>query len=421
MEKICVVGLGYIGLPTASLLAVRGYDVRGVDVREDVVAALNAGQVLIHEPGLDAMVKSAVGSGKLRAFATPGEADIFILALPTPFKENKKPDLSFVRQGVDEIAPFLQPGNTVILESTSPVGTTELITQWLHEKRPDLSIAGQPGSDAAAEPVAVAHCPERVLPGRILRELVQNDRIVGGIDQASTAKVAKFYKNFVEGKVCQTTARAAEMSKLVENSFRDVNIAFANELSLICEDLHVDVWEVINLANRHPRVSILSPGPGVGGHCISVDPWFLVDAAPDHACLIRVARQVNDAKADWVHDKIAARAQRYSKPVIACMGLAFKPDVDDLRESPAVHITRHLAANPDWNILAVEPNIRQLPDDLANLDNVVQTSRDDALARADIIAFLTGHKEFCEIAAHDLFDKVVIDACGLFRCKGNAD
>lgn len=413
METVCILGLGYIGLPTASFLATKGYTVYGVDIRTDIVEALNAGKVLIQEPSLDIMVKSAVGSGKLQASTSPCPADIFILALPTPFLENKKPDLSFVRMGVQAIAPYLAPGNIVILESTSPVGTTEKICAWLKAARPDLVLPGHSGG--TSEQIYVAHCPERVLPGRILVELVHNDRIVGGCDAASTEKITKFYQNIVEGTVFSTNSRVAELTKLVENAYRDVNIAFANELSLICDELHVDVWETVHLANKHPRVDILSPGPGVGGHCISVDPWFLVHSAPERSRLIRTAREINDYKADWVQGQIAAKAKRFTQPVIACMGLAFKPDVDDLRESPAIHIVERLAAQPSWRILAVEPHIAHLPERLRNKSNVSLCPEQEALEKADIFAFLVAHSEFRSLQAHILLDKVILDVCGLFQ------
>lgn len=413
MKTICVVGLGYIGLPTASLLARKGYAVHGMDVRADVVRALNSGEILIHEPGLAKVVEEAVSSGRLKAYETPTEADIFILALPTPFMEGKKPDLSYVRAGVAEIAPFVRPGNIIILESTSPVGTTEKICHWLHETRPELVIPGQPGGKG--EQLYVAHCPERVLPGKILQELVENDRIVGGVDVASTQKVAEFYKTFVNGAVLETNARTAELSKLVENSFRDVNIAFANELSIICEKLDIDVWETIRLANRHPRVNILNPGTGVGGHCISVDPWFIVDAAPKEARLIRMARETNDYKADWVYEHIEAQASGFKKPVIACFGLAFKPDIDDLRESPAMHITERLASHKDWTILVVEPYLQELPFNIDKLGNVKLVNIEDALKIADIVAFLVAHSQFYLIDDAILYEKIVIDPCGIFN------
>lgn len=415
MKTICVVGLGYIGLPTASMLAVKGYDVHGMDIRRDVVDALNSGRILIKEPGLDIMVKSAVKSGQLKAHSAPVEADVFILALPTPFLEDKRPDLSFVRSGVEEIAPLLRPGNFVILESTSPVGTTEKICAWIHELRPDLKLPLFAGGEG--EQLYLAHCPERVLPGRILTELVQNDRIVGGIDAISTARIAEFYGSFVEGDVLRTDAQVAEFSKLIENSYRDVNIAFANELSLICAELGINAWEAIALANRHPRVNILKPGAGVGGHCISVDPWFLVHAAPERARLIRAAREANDGKALWVRDHIRARAARFKNPQIACFGLAFKPDVDDLRESPAMRIVADLAENADWNLAVVEPNIAELPPALASLANVRLCSAAEALKACDIAVFLVAHKQFQAIAPDSLYEKIVIDPCGLFQTK----
>ncbi|KZX77653.1 UDP-N-acetyl-D-mannosaminuronic acid dehydrogenase, partial [Oleiphilus sp. HI0009] len=327
MEKefrsVCVMGLGYIGLPTASLLGTKGYQVTGVDVSPKVVETINQGKIHIVEPDLDLLVKSAVNSGNLKASLEPCKADVFIIAVPTPFKEGYEPDLSYVEQATRNIAPFVESGNLVILESTSPVGTTDLVAKILSEA----------GHDTQGD-VFVAHCPERVLPGRILIELVQNDRIVGGINEASTDAAATFYKEFVSGEVLETSAKTAELSKLTENSFRDVNIAFANELSLICDQEHIDVWELISLANRHPRVNILQPGPGVGGHCIAVDPWFIIHRNPEQAKLIRTAREVNDHKPEWVISKVREKAERFKRPVIACLGLAFKADVDDLRESP---------------------------------------------------------------------------------------
>lgn len=407
MKTVCVVGLGYIGLPTAALLAARGRLVHGVDIRPDVAQALNAGAVLIHEPGLAAAAREAVASGRLQAGLAPVEADIFILALPTPFTEGKKPDLSYVRAGVAEIAPFLRAGNLLILESTSPVGTTENICQWLHESRPDLVIPGQPGG--GGEQIYVAHCPERVLPGRILHELVANDRIVGGVDRASTQKIAAFYKTFAQGTVFETDARTAELVKLAENSFRDVNIAFANELSIICAKLGIDVREAIALANRHPRVNILNPGIGVGGHCISVDPWFIVEAAPKDARLIRAAREVNDYKADWVYGQIAKAASAFAQPAIACFGLAFKPDIDDLRESPAVRIVEKLAANKDCRLLVVEPYLDTLPDKLKAYPNVSLAQAKQALEQCDLCVFLVAHKQFKSLELNAFSDKVVLD------------
>lgn len=398
--EICVMGLGYIGLPTASLLANRGHKVHGVDVTERVVSTINQGRIHIKEPALDVMVRSAVNSGNLVASLEPAPAQVFIVAVPTPFKEGFQPDMEYVESATAAIAPHIRAGNLVILESTSPPGTTEAMAAQLEALRPDLCEGGRS--------FHVAHCPERVLPGQILQELVGNDRIVGGVDKASTQEAVAFYKTFVQGAVLPTDARTAEMAKLVENSYRDVNIAFANELSLISEHLGIDVWELIRLANRHPRVEILRPGPGVGGHCLAVDPWFIVDRAPAQSRLIRTAREINDAKADWVVERVQERAERFRAPLIACLGLAYKPDVDDLRESPALHITRALASAHGERVMAVEPNIAQHPD-------FQLFSLDEALERADIVVALVSHREFKEIPAERLLTKVLIDTCGVFR------
>lgn len=401
--NVCVVGLGYIGLPASSLLANRGYKVHGVDVNAKVVETINQGRIHIVEPDLDILVRSAVHSGNLVASTTPVAADVFVLAVPTPFKEGHQPDLRFVDAATDSVAPVLQPGNLVILESTSPVGTTERVARRLFEQRPDL--VGQ---------LFVAHCPERVLPGFILRELVENDRVVGGIDAASTERAVAFYQGFVKGDVLATDARTAEMCKLVENAFRDVNIAFANELSVICHDLGIDVRTLISFANRHPRVNILSPGPGVGGHCIAVDPWFIVSFAPETSRLIRTAREVNDGKEQWVIDRVIERAERFKRPVIACLGLAYKPDIDDLRESPALHIATQLAAKlateSNGEVLFVDPMV---PSDAGH--GLTLTPVSEALAKADIIVALVGHRAFRDIPRASLEGRVVIDTVGIFR------
>lgn len=401
-QRICVMGLGYIGLPTASLLATKGHKVHGVDVRSDVVDTINRGSIHIVEPELDVLVRSAVHSGNLVASLEPAEADLFVLAVPTPFAEGHVPDLSYVDAATESIAPYVRAGNLVILESTSPVGTTERVAERLSALRPDLVEDGR-------RTFHVAHCPERVLPGHILRELVDNDRIVGGVDPASAEVAAAFYRTFVSGEVLVTNARTAELAKLTENSFRDVNIAFANELSMVCGTLDIDVWEVIALANRHPRVQILNPGPGVGGHCLAVDPWFIVSSASDEARLIRTAREVNVAKEDWVVRRVLDRAERFRKPVIACLGLAYKPDIDDLRESPALHVTRSIIeAMPEAEVLAVEPNLRELEGfDVVPLE--------EAIGRADIVVGLVAHTPFKRMDRSRLQEKVVIDACGLFR------
>ncbi|MGE0666643.1 MAG: UDP-N-acetyl-D-mannosamine dehydrogenase [Sphingomonadales bacterium] len=410
-KTVCVMGLGYIGLPTASLLATRGYRVLGVDVDRRVVDAVQAGSLHFHEPDLDILVASAVGSGQLTASHEPAPADIFIIAVPTPFAEGHAPDLSHVEAAARALAPHLRTGNLVILESTSPVGATEEIAGWIAAERPDL------GPDVTAGPkrIYVVHSPERVLPGRVLQELVINDRIVGGLDAASAEVGAEFYRTFTAGTVFTTKARTAELSKLAENAFRDVNIAYANELSLICDRLGVNVWELIQLANRHPRVNILQPGPGVGGHCIAVDPWFIVHSAPEQSRLIRAARQVNDGKPRWVIDQVRQAADRFKDPVIACLGLAFKANIDDLRESPALAITEAVARETGAVVLAVEPYVDDCPPGLAALPNVEFAGADEALRRADIVLLLVDHDRFRLIEREQLARKVLIDTRGLFR------
>lgn len=397
-NSICVIGLGYIGLPTASLLGTKGYDVTGVDVSEKVVNTINEGKIHIVEPDLDLLVKSAVNAGKLRASLEPVKADVFIIAVPTPFKDNHVPDLSYVTQASRAIAPYIEPGNLVILESTSPVGTTnDCVARILEEA----------GHKIGTE-VFIAHCPERVLPGRILIELVQNDRIVGGINDKSTEVAAAFYNEFVSGEVLKTNAKTAELSKLTENSFRDVNIAFANELSMICDQEQIDVWELIRLANRHPRVNILQPGPGVGGHCIAVDPWFIVDRTPQISKLIRTAREVNDGKPGWVIKKVTEKAAKFKRPVIGCLGLAFKADVDDLRESPAVTIVKHLQQLDIGDIIACEPNIKHHAE-------IILESFEEVVQKADILLVLVDHKEFKSLSAAKLSEKIVIDTRGIVK------
>lgn len=402
LQKIIVMGLGYIGLPTASMLATKGHTVLGVDVNKSAVDTINSGRIHIIEPDLDVLVRSAVNSGNLKASTTPEEGDTFIIAVPTPFKEvdgnPKAPDLSYVEAATRAITPFLREGNLVILESTSPVGTTEFIEKTIVSARPEL--AGK---------VHTAHCPERVLPGHILRELVDNDRIIGGSTKAAVAKARELYKTFCNGAILETDSRTAELSKLVENSFRDVNIAFANELSLVCDHLGVNVWETIALANRHPRVNILQPGPGVGGHCIAVDPWFIVSSAPEQAKLIKTAREVNDAKPHWVIDKVKAKAERFKSPVIGCLGLTFKANIDDLRESPSLDIVRDLIAQNVGQVLACDPNVTadKINIPLHDLKHVMKT--------ADILLLLVDHEEFKSIDPDTIKDKIVIDTRGIFR------
>ncbi|HOT29046.1 MAG TPA: UDP-N-acetyl-D-mannosamine dehydrogenase [Candidatus Ozemobacteraceae bacterium] len=397
MKQICVIGLGYIGLPTSSILAAKGFSVLGVDVNPSVVETINGGRIHITEPDLDAFVKAAVGSGKLRAATKPEPSDVFIIAVPTPFKAGHKPDMSYVEAAARSILPVLQPGNLVILESTSPPRTCEdIIAPILAES--NLKV----GAD-----VFVAHCPERVLPGQIMREVVENDRVIGGINPASAAKAKELYSAFVKGEIFLTDATTAEMVKLVENSFRDVNIAFANELSMICDRLGLNVWELIRLANRHPRVNILRPGCGVGGHCIAVDPWFIADVCPQEARLIRTAREVNDAKPHHVTARIRDAAARFKKPTIGLLGLSYKQDIDDLRESPAVEIAREFRNDPGVDLLVCEPFVRSHAEfALAPLDEVMR--------RADIVVLLVPHTVFRNIDRELLKPKVVIDTCGVW-------
>ncbi|ENM3962594.1 UDP-N-acetyl-D-mannosamine dehydrogenase VpsB [Vibrio cholerae] len=409
-NKVSVIGLGYIGLPTAAVLASRGLDVVGVDVNAHAVDTINKGEIHIVEPDLDIVVRSAVMTGKLKATLTAEPADAFLVAVPTPFKgDNHEPDLSYIEAAAKTIAPVLAKGNLVVLESTSPVGTTEKLAQWLAEARPDLTFPQQKG---IAADVKIAYCPERVLPGYVLQELVSNDRVIGGVSKACSEKAVALYKTFVKGECIVTNARTAEMAKLTENSFRDVNIAFANELSLVCDKLKINVWELIRLANRHPRVSILNPGPGVGGHCIAVDPWFIVNSCPDEAQLIRTAREVNDGKPHWVVDQVKQAADQFKKPIIACLGLAFKADIDDLRESPALDITKHLAESRVGQLLAVEPNITELPSKLAK-QGIELVSLERALELANIVVVLVDHKEFKAADKTEFAKKVVIDTRGI--------
>ena len=400
-NTICMVGLGYIGLPTATLFASRGKKVIGVDVLPHVVQTINRGQVHIIEPDLDMLVKAAVTSGFLRATLAPEPADAFLIAVPTPFKDNHEADLSFVQSACMLIAPVLKKGDLVILESTSPVGTTEQIATWLAQARPDISFPLDAGENSD---VHIAYCPERVLPGQVIRELVSNDRVIGGLSQKSSELAITLYKTFVQGELVVTNARTAEMCKLTENSSRDVNIAFANELSMICDDLDIDVRNLIELANRHPRVNILQPGSGVGGHCIAVDPWFIIAKTPERAKLIRTAREVNDFKPHWVVEKVKQEiltilqkepGRSMQSITVACLGLAFKPDIDDLRESPAVEITQELASL-GCGVWAVEPHIEELPASFEG-KNIVLAQLDDSVERADIVCVLVKHQQFVAI------------------------
>lgn len=393
-KKVCVLGLGYIGLPTAALLANRGYEIHGVDVVQSTVDTINQGNIHIVEPDLDTFVRAAVNSGNLKADLEPAQADVFIIAVPTPFHDGYVPNVDYVVSATKAIAPYVKDEDIVILESTSPIGTTELVEDTLKEEGINTSK------------LYISHCPERVLPGHIMRELVENDRIVGGITPKATEKTVEFYKTFVQGEVLSTDARTAEMAKLTENSFRDTNIAFANELSILCDKFNIDVWELISLTNRHPRVNVLQPGAGVGGHCIAVDPWFIVHAGGDDAKIIKAAREINTYKTEWSIEKIKNAALTFEKENgrkarIACMGLAFKPDIDDLREAPALYIAKTLKAQ-DYDVLAVEPNITSHAEfTIYNFGT--------AINEADIIVYLVAHKEFKGIK---IFGKEVIDFAG---------
>ena len=392
--KACMIGLGYVGLPGAAVFAAAGVNMVGVDINQHAVDTINAGSAHIVEPGLDEILSTVVTEGKLRATTQVEQADVFLIAVPTPFKGDKVPDLRFVEAATRTIAPHLKAGDLVILESTSPVGTTQQIANWLAELRTDLTL---PAGRESACNIFVAHCPERILPGNVLHEIINNDRVIGGLTPACTEAAAAFYKIAVKGHCHLTTAATAEMCKLTENAFRDVNIAFANEVSLICDRLDIDVRELISLTNQHPRVNVLQPGTGVGGHCIAVDPWFIIDSAPDLSRLMRTAREVNDAKPHWVVDKIVkgAQANERADGSIACFGLAYKPDVDDFRESPSVEVVDTLANAHSGPILVFEPFIEQLPETLESR-NIRLVGLDEAM-QADFAVILTGHSQFREI------------------------
>lgn len=410
-KQVVCVGLGYIGLPTSAVFASRGIKVIGVDINQKTVDCINRGETHIVEAGLETLVSEVVKSGMLRATTRVEPGDAFIIAVPTPFKADHVPDLRYVQSATNSIAPVVARGNLVILESTSPVGTTLQVSRWLAEARPDLTFPHQAGEQAD---VQVAHCPERVLPGQTLKELVHNDRIIGGLSSRCALRARALYQKFVIGECLLTTAATAELAKLTENSYRDVNIAFANELSLICADLGVDVWELIALANRHPRVKILQPGPGVGGHCIAVDPWFIVHSTPKLARLIRTAREVNDHKPHWVVSKVQELASSVNHPVIGCLGLSYKPDIDDLRESPAVDIVKELAVHKVGRIMVAEPHVTKLPPELAHLP-VELEAYDKVIERSHVIVLLVNHQVFNQVSPTALKGKSVLDTRGTWR------
>ena len=411
-RSVCVIGIGYVGLPTAATLAASGINVIAVDVDEQIVSAVNDGTVATVEPGLSGLIRSAREAGNLVAQTMPESADAFLISVPTPHDVDNAPDLSYVERVACSIAPVLKQGDLVVLESTCPVGTTEKLCAWLASRRGDLSFphnAGE-GSD-----VRVAYSAERAIPGDLLRELLHNDRVIGGITNACTARAGRLYRLFVRGTCHLTDVRTAELAKLVENAYRDVNIAFANEVSVVCNALGVDPWELIALANRHPRVDILRPGPGVGGHCIPVDPWFIVDSAPDLTPLIRTARHVNSEMPRWVADQVIAACATVNEPTVACFGLSYKANVGDLRESPAITVVRHLQAAGISMILVVEPYINALPPALPNTKTIRLVALDAALTTANILLLLTDHSEFRTLNQKDFQDKFVIDTRGAWR------
>lgn len=416
-ETISVIGLGYIGLPTAAMFAAHGKKVIGVDVNQHAVDTINRGEIHIVEPDLDALVAQSVAKARLKAVTVPESADAFLIAVPTPFESDSsatvpKPDLSYIKAACNAIAPVLKTGDLIILESTSPVGATQKVVEWLAAARTDLKF---PSEACTETDIYVAHCPERVLPGHVVRELIENDRVIGGISAVCSSKAVELYKAFVKGECVITNARTAEMAKLTENASRDVSIAFANELSIICDETDIDVWELIALANRHPRVNILQPGPGVGGHCIAVDPWFIVSRSPESARLIKTAREVNDSKPSWVINKVKIAVADYlaanvNKAVVdikvACYGLAFKPNIDDLRESPALSIARELTTIYGQSLLCVEPNVD------ADVDGVNLVSIDEAYSLADIHVLLVDHTAFKEATKPS---GIIVDTKGIWK------
>ena len=396
--KAVFMGLGYIGLPTAAVAASKGIQVVGVDINPEVVQIINQGDIHIVEPDLDKLVKEVVSSGKLRASLVPEAADVFFIVVPTPFKHNRRADISFVESATRMVIPFLRPGNLFVIESTSPIMTTEKIAAIIFKERPELK-----------DHLYIAYCPERVLPGNVLYELEHNDRVIGGLNPESADKAAEFYAQFVRGALHKTSARTAEMCKLIENSSRDVQIAFANELSMICKNANVNVWDLIDLANKHPRVNILQPGCGVGGHCIAVDPWFIVSDFPEQAHIIKRARETNDYKSDWCVNQVLTACEDFTRktdkePLVACMGLAFKPNIDDLRESPAKYITTRIIAEARADVLVVEPNIK-------SHKTFSMINYQEAYQKADIVVWLVRHKEFMGIQMDTC--KIELDFCGV--------
>lgn len=410
---VSVIGLGYVGLPTAATLASHGVAVIGVDKSVSVVERINLGDTHIIEPDLDEVVRAVVSSGMLRATNTPESADAFLIAVPTPVNSDKSPDMGAVEAAINAIAPVLRKGDLVVIESTSPVGTTEAAAAQLKNLRPELTF---PTESPNESDIMMAYCPERVLPGHTLRELVENPRLIGGLDEASTAAAKSLYRSFCRGELIETTARTAEMVKLSENAYRDVNIAFANELSLACDALDVDVWKVVKFANLHPRVDILMPGPGVGGHCIPIDPWFIHHAAPAVTPLIRTAREVNTRKTQWVVNQIERAAKLTGFSRVAVLGLSYKPDIDDFRESPAMQVAETLA-NSTWvdDLQIVEPHIEKLPTGFSHRKTVRLSPLSEALRTAEVIVLLVRHRDFLAIDQGALVGKCLIDTVGIFQ------
>ncbi|HEY4202428.1 MAG TPA: UDP-N-acetyl-D-mannosamine dehydrogenase [Devosiaceae bacterium] len=413
IKTVSVIGMGYIGLPTCAIFASRGLDVIGIDVNQSVVEKVNRGEIHIVEPDLDGLIQKVVANGKLKAFTTPQPADAYVIAVPTPITDDHKPDISYVLAAARSVATVLKSGDLVVLESTSPVGTTRKMTELLADLRPDLKFPIAHGEDAD---VLVAYSPERVLPGKVLTELINNDRSIGGLSRKSSERTAALYASFVAGDLFITSAESAELVKLTENAFRDVNIAFANELAAVCQDLSLNVWEVIDLANRHPRVNILQPGPGVGGHCIAVDPYFIIDAAPNNTRLMSSARRINSDRPHAVVRDIQALLDPTRKQTVACLGLSFKPNIDDLRESPAVDVVKLLAGLPNVKIVAAEPNTKGLPAELEG-KGIVFTDALSAIDQADIVVLLVDHRQFNLIDPEALKDKKLVDTRGLWTWR----
>ncbi|ESW77769.1 MULTISPECIES: UDP-N-acetyl-D-mannosamine dehydrogenase [unclassified Mesorhizobium] len=413
IKTVSVIGMGYIGLPTCAIFASRGLEVIGVDINEAVVAKVNRGEIHIIEPDLDGLIQKVVANGKLKAFSTPQPADAYIIAVPTPITPDRKPDVSYVLAAARSIAPVLKRDDLVVLESTSPVGTTRVMTALLAELRPDLKFPVAHGEEAD---VLVAYSPERVLPGKVLTELINNDRSIGGLSRKSSERTAALYSSFVAGDLFITQAESAELVKLTENAFRDVNIAFANELAAVCQDLSLNVWEVIDLANRHPRVNILQPSPGVGGHCIAIDPYFIIDAAPNNTRLISSARRINSERPLSVVRDIEALLDPTRNQTIACLGLSFKPNIDDMRESPAVEVVKLLSKIPNIKIVAAEPNARQLPHELEG-SGIMFTDALSAIDQSDIVVLLVDHRQFNLIDPEALKDKKLVDTRGLWTWR----